>query len=141
VVQSLPSYKNESNAMALIPDDPKTLLSRRAVAEALTVSGHKTAPATLARLASVGGGPPFRKYGRWPVYPWDLALAWAQSRLTPLVLSTSALDALRSCASAEGSNPPVTGRQRKSADQPAQRDGSPAAAQRGADTGDQPDAG
>ena len=38
--------------------------------------GIERAPATLAKLACVGGGPRFRKAGRWPIYaPHDLD-AW-----------------------------------------------------------------
>ena len=46
---------------------------------------------TLAKLACVGGGPPFKKMGIFPVYtPEDLDL-WAQSRMSRLVSSTSEL--------------------------------------------------
>jgi hypothetical protein len=43
----------------------------------------------LAKLAVVGGGPVFRKAGRFPIYkPSDLD-AWAQSRIGPAQTSTS----------------------------------------------------
>lgn len=46
---------------------------------------------TLAKLACVGGGPRFRKLGPYPVYtPEDLD-AWAASRMTRTVGSTSEL--------------------------------------------------
>jgi hypothetical protein len=77
------------------PPDPETLLTRRQVAAALTAAGYPTAPATLARKASVGGGPKFSKWGRLPIYRWADALEWAQSRLSPPVASTSELDCLR----------------------------------------------
>jgi hypothetical protein len=43
----------------------------------------------LAKLAVIGGGPVFRKAGRFPIYrPSDLD-AWAQSRIGPEQSSTS----------------------------------------------------
>ena len=43
----------------------------------------------LAKLAVIGGGPVFRKAGRFPIYsPADLD-AWAQSRIGPAQTSTS----------------------------------------------------
>ena len=46
---------------------------------------------TLEKLASIGGGPKFRKFGRFPVYtPADLD-EWAMSRMSPPVSSTSEL--------------------------------------------------
>jgi hypothetical protein len=74
------------------PDDPETLLTRQAVAEALTAAGYPTSPKTLATKASRGGGPAFRKWSNRPLYTWGSALAWAQSRLGPVVTSTSELD-------------------------------------------------
>lgn len=46
---------------------------------------------TLAKLATVGGGPPFVKFGRFPLYkPEDLD-AWAEARMSRKVRSTSEL--------------------------------------------------
>jgi len=73
--------------------DPDTLFRRRAAAPALTAAGFPTAEATLATLATRGGGPPYRKYGRYPLYRWGDLLGWAQSRLSASVSSTSELDA------------------------------------------------
>lgn len=43
----------------------------------------------LAKLAVIGGGPIFRKAGRYPIYkPADLD-AWAQARIGPARASTS----------------------------------------------------
>jgi hypothetical protein len=81
--------------------DPDTWLRRRANAQALTDAGFPTAAATLATLATRGGGPPFRKYGRYPIYRWGDSLAWAESRLGPPVRSTAELDAVRRLPSAE----------------------------------------
>lgn len=46
---------------------------------------------TLAKLATIGGGPPFVKFGRFPLYrPEDLQ-AWAESRMSQKVRTTSEL--------------------------------------------------
>jgi hypothetical protein len=44
---------------------------------------------TLAKLAVVGGGPPFRKAGRIPLYETGDLDAWAASKLGPQRRSTS----------------------------------------------------
>ncbi len=71
--------------------DP-TYLSRREAAGILSGRGFPTAPATLEKLASVGGGPPFRKYGRRVIYERGELLAWAEARARR-VTSTSELAA------------------------------------------------
>jgi hypothetical protein len=65
------------------------LLRRAELAEALTQAGYPTAAATLATKAVRGGGPPFRYFGRIPLYAWGDGLAWAQNRLSPPFASTS----------------------------------------------------
>jgi hypothetical protein len=45
--------------------------------------------ATLAKYACVGGGPPFFKAGRIPIYPRTGLDEWARTRLGALVRSTS----------------------------------------------------
>jgi len=67
----------------------EALLTRGATAAALTDAGYPTSPATLATKATRGGGPPFRRFGSRPLYRWRDALRWAQSRLGPLIGSTS----------------------------------------------------
>jgi hypothetical protein len=62
--------------------EQNALLRRTAVANTLTEAGYPTAAATLATKATRGGGPPFRLYGRVPLYRWGEALAWAQGRLS-----------------------------------------------------------
>lgn len=47
--------------------------------------------ATLAKLACHGGGPLYRKLGRFPVYVAADLDAWAQSRISQKVASTSEL--------------------------------------------------
>lgn len=46
-------------------------------------------PATLATMATRGGGPGFQKMNRTPLYPRDAIDAWALEKLGPLRMSTS----------------------------------------------------
>ena len=72
-----------------LPSDP---LLRRAAASAYLREkwGVDRATGTLAKLAVVGGGPPFRKAGRIPLYaPTDLD-AWASELLGEVVTTTRA---------------------------------------------------
>ncbi len=71
---------------------PDALHTRQQIAKALTEAGFPVASGTLATKATRGGGPPFRLFGRKPLYRWGDALAWAQGRLSPQVTSTSELD-------------------------------------------------
>jgi hypothetical protein len=75
--------------LSAIPSDPEALLVREIAAQALTASGYPTTASTLATLASRGGGPEFHRYGPRPLYRWRTTLAWAQSRLSPPMRSTS----------------------------------------------------
>jgi hypothetical protein len=85
MLRKLRAVDGEHNKMT----DPETLLRRKAVAEALTAAGFPTSPATLATMATRGGGPVFRSYGRVPLYRWSDALAWAQSRMSAPRRTTS----------------------------------------------------
>jgi hypothetical protein len=67
----------------------ETLLTRACTAAALTEAGFPVSPATLATKATRGGGPPYQLFGRKPLYRWGAALAWARSRLSKPVTSTS----------------------------------------------------
>jgi hypothetical protein len=49
-------------------------------------------PATLAKLATVGGGPIFRKNGRIPIYQSADLDAWALAKIGKRVRSTSELE-------------------------------------------------
>ena len=81
-----------------IPDDPNALLRRRQTAEALVATGFPITEATLATKATRGGGPPYRSFGRTPLYRWGDALAWAQARLSAPRGSTSEVDEQRRAA-------------------------------------------
>jgi len=74
------------------PTHPDALLRRTQLAAALTDLGYPLAPATLATMVSRGGGPPFRLFGRIPLYRWADALLWAERRLTEPRSSSSEAD-------------------------------------------------
>jgi hypothetical protein len=57
--------------------------------------GIPCAPATLAKYACIGGGPAFRKAGKFPIYSRDDLDAWANARFGEPVKSTSALSVAR----------------------------------------------
>jgi hypothetical protein len=78
------------------PHNPDALLRRKRLAEALTACGYQITEKTLATMATRGGGPPYHLWGRFPVYRWASALAWAESRLSAARRTTSEADAKRS---------------------------------------------
>jgi hypothetical protein len=67
------------------------LLRRTEAAQYITAKyGIPCSPKTLAKIACVSSdGPPFRLAGRFPLYPTSGLDAWAQSKIGPLVRSTS----------------------------------------------------
>jgi hypothetical protein len=67
------------------------LLRRRPASDYLRARGFPVAPATLAKLASVGGGPEFQRFGRVPLYAPEALDRWVASRLSAAVASTSEL--------------------------------------------------
>jgi hypothetical protein len=71
--------------------DPKIFLRRKQASAYLRDRyGLERAPATLAKLAVIGGGPPFRRLNRIPLYtPADLD-KWVASKLSGRMHSTSA---------------------------------------------------
>jgi len=76
--------------ISLPPALRKPRLRRWEAAEYLeTVHGITIAVATLAKLASVGGGPAYHKSNRTPLYPRDELDRWAAERLGNLINSTS----------------------------------------------------
>jgi hypothetical protein len=72
---------------------PERLLRRTEAAKYITETyGFPCAAKTLAKLACVSSdGPPFRMAGRIPLYPVPNLDAWAESKIGPLVRSTSEL--------------------------------------------------
>jgi hypothetical protein len=72
--------------------DEETLLTRPQTSRALKRAGYPVEKATLATLASRGGGPEYQRFGRRVIYRWGPTLAWAKSRLSSPIRSTSELD-------------------------------------------------
>jgi hypothetical protein len=71
-------------------NDTNRQLDRRQAAQFLTDQGYRTASATLAKLACLGGGPVFRCFGRKPLYLAADLLTWAEARTSGPRRSTSA---------------------------------------------------
>lgn len=67
----------------------KQYLERPEAAEYLTAKGLRTSKTTLQKLATIGGGPEYRRFGLRAVYtPEDLD-AWAERKLSAPKRSTS----------------------------------------------------
>jgi hypothetical protein len=69
--------------------DSKYLMRALAAKYVTEKFGIPCSPKTLGKLATLGGGPEFRKIGRTPVYETPDLDAWVASRTGPLVNSTS----------------------------------------------------
>jgi hypothetical protein len=69
--------------------DPDALFTRASLAAELIRAGIPISPATLATKATRGGGPPYRLFGRRPLYRWGDALEWANGLLSVPVANTS----------------------------------------------------
>ena len=61
-------------------DSSEALLTRDAVAVALTKAGYPASASTLAAMKCRGGGSPFEVYGRTPLYQFSQCLDWAKKR-------------------------------------------------------------
>jgi hypothetical protein len=81
--------------VTFVPSNPDALLRRARTALALSEAGYPTSAATLATLATRGGGPQYQLYGRIPVYRWGNSLAWAEGRLSPPVCSSAEAELVR----------------------------------------------
>ena len=64
-------------------------LIRQEAAAYLTDKGLPIAPRYLEKLASVGGGPAFQKFGKRAVYTVENLDAWIASRMSAPRLSTT----------------------------------------------------
>jgi hypothetical protein len=68
----------------------KPRLRREHAAQYLDIKhGIQVAVSTMAKWACVGGGPPYQKYNRTPLYGRDDLDRWAIERLGPVLRSTS----------------------------------------------------
>ncbi len=60
---------------------PSTKLGRTSAAAALNEAGFSITPATLAGLASRGGGPPYDLFNGRARYQYGSLIDWAESRV------------------------------------------------------------
>jgi hypothetical protein len=67
--------------MTPIPTDPNVRLRRAAAAKALTAAGYQISAATLASMATRGGGPRYRIFGHVVDYCWADLVEWAEGRV------------------------------------------------------------
>ena len=68
----------------------KKYLSRKEASAYLTAIGFHTTYKTLGKLATIGGGPKFHKFGtKCVLYAIEDLDAWAAERLSPAFKSTS----------------------------------------------------
>lgn len=72
---------------------PSRLLTRVEAALRITEKGYPIKPKTLAKLASIGGGPMFRKAGKHPRYEIEDCDAFAMAKITRKVRSVAELRA------------------------------------------------
>ncbi len=70
--------------------ETKRFINRGQAADYLTGQGLPVAKTTLQKLATVGGGPAYRRFGKYAVYSTDDLDAWAQEKLTAPRHSSSA---------------------------------------------------
>lgn len=79
----------QENTKPFSGEHPKLYVLRREAADYLTKQGYPIRASYLQKLATIGGGPVYRKFGNRALYtPSDL-LAWAESRLTTPIQNTS----------------------------------------------------
>lgn len=67
----------------------ETLLNRPGASAHIQARGLRATPGTLAKWATVGGGPRFRKFGRDVVYDVADLDAWIDSKLSAPMASTT----------------------------------------------------
>lgn len=72
---------------------PDSMLTRDRAAEALSECGYPVSKLTLQTMATRGGGPAYRRFGKRALYRWGDILSWAESRCTSPRHSTSEADA------------------------------------------------
>jgi hypothetical protein len=67
----------------------RPLRSQDQASEYIGQRGLKVAPNTLAKLRTLGGGPRYRKFGRFPVYDDPDLDDWIEEKLSAPLRSTS----------------------------------------------------
>ncbi|HYD32098.1 MAG TPA: hypothetical protein VEB64_14755 [Azospirillaceae bacterium] len=84
------SLRPQMPELCLPPALRKPRLRRWEASEYLRLAhGIEVKPATLAKWASVGGGPRFQRLNRSPLYPVSELDAWALAKLSDPMQSTS----------------------------------------------------
>lgn len=68
---------------------PSQFMRRKDAAQYLRNKFGVGSPATLAKFATLGGGPTYRKNGKHPIYLAEDLDAWALSKIGPAQTSTS----------------------------------------------------
>ncbi|MBP7253934.1 MAG: DNA-binding protein [Alphaproteobacteria bacterium] len=63
--------------------ETKRYVNREQAADYLTGQGLPVAKTTLQKLATVGGGPAYRRFGKYAVYLTDDLDSWAEQKLSP----------------------------------------------------------
>jgi hypothetical protein len=89
---ALPLERKGKGRAVVIPENSNALLTRSKLADALSEAGFPVREATLATMATRGGGPPYRRFGSRVLYCWADALLWALARLSAPRRSTSEAD-------------------------------------------------
>ncbi len=77
----------------MVDINPEMLLTRDKAATALGERGYPVTKPALATLATRGGGPPYRRFGRRVLYRWGDLLSWAEEHCSTPRRSTSEADA------------------------------------------------
>lgn len=72
---------------------PDSMLTRDGAAAALSERGYPVSKLSLQTMASRGGGPVYRRFGKRALYRWADLLIWAETRCTLPRRSTSEADA------------------------------------------------
>jgi hypothetical protein len=72
----------------------KKFLSREEAAQYLTNLGLRTARGTLQKWVTTGGGPAYRRFGKYALYEVSDLDAWAEGKLTAPRASSSSWGAV-----------------------------------------------
>jgi len=62
--------------------ETRRFISRAQAADYLTEQGLQVAKTTLQKLATVGGGPVYHRFGKYAVYKIEDLDAWAEHKLS-----------------------------------------------------------
>lgn len=87
---AMPGHQVVRDEGSVAVSSPSRPLRRAEAAAYVSERFFPCSPKTLAKLVVVGGGPQFRKAGKWPIYEKPDLDHWAQSKLSPKVSSSSA---------------------------------------------------